>query len=375
LTLQVEPSSKIRGVQLAFVLAIFLGSGLLFIIFFERLPLNQGAKFAIDIQGIHDGLARGIYYAVDNGLRNPPWSVLPLLPLGLLPWRAAWGLLVYLTILVLIISVPRVENRVMYMLSVILLTGSFLSLRNAIDGNLEGLVVAGMLLVVYGYNKQQPLPLAAGILMATAKPQSSVMAMLVLGAYMLLGLPRATWLQTSALVLAVVVPMMVLRGERWVAALQNTYQRDTIMDASLRAALNRANLFSPATDWLLWGTVVVITIYVMWRSRTTLSREKTGMLCAASLLLAPYTAGNNLLVVFAIGVIPLFQKHPLWGGLLIVLMDAQIFVNNAQYTNINAYYSTALLLLSWGVLMGYIWQTEIRPAPAGEVTQEHILAN
>jgi hypothetical protein len=356
-------------------LAIFLGSGLLFIIFFERLPLNQGAKFAIDIQGIHDGLARGIYYAVDNGLRNPPWSVLPLLPLGLLPWRAAWGLLVYLTILVLIISVPRVENRVMYMLSVILLTGSFLSLRNAIDGNLEGLVVAGMLLVVYGYNKQQPLPLAAGILMATAKPQSSVMAMLVLGAYMLLGLPRATWLQTSALVLAVVVPMMVLRGERWVAALQNTYQRDTIMDASLRAALNRANLFSPATDWLLWGTVVVITIYVMWRSRTTLSREKTGMLCAASLLLAPYTAGNNLLVVFAIGVIPLFQKHPLWGGLLIVLMDAQIFVNNAQYTNINAYYSTALLLLSWGVLMGYIWQTEIRPAPAGEVTQEHILAN
>src|SRR5690349_11973906 len=77
----------------------------LFIYFFEQLPV-EGTTLGIDWLGLHGEFQGGtIHYSITDGLRNPPWSVLPIVPLGLLSPRASWGVLSLLTILVFVISV------------------------------------------------------------------------------------------------------------------------------------------------------------------------------------------------------------------------------------------------------------------------------
>lgn len=104
----------------------------------------------------------------------------------------------------------------------------------------------------------------------------------------------------------------------------------------------------------------------------SLSRLLLAALCliAASLLLAPYSAANSVLTVLAVGVIPLFQKRPLIGGLLIVLINLPFLFPPETHFNFSAYYTTALLLVIWGVFGWHVWQrstqpqTLIQPIPA-----------
>jgi DNA-binding transcriptional LysR family regulator len=70
------------------------------------------------------------------------------------------------------------------------------------------------------------------------------------------------------------------------------------------------------------------------------------MLIAASLLISPYAAGNSVLAVLAVGIIPLFQSRPRLEGLLIALIDLA-FLPPRDW---QAYYATAILLLAWAVL-------------------------
>jgi hypothetical protein len=94
----------------------------------------------------------------------------------------------------------------------------------------------------------------------------------------------------------------------------------------------------------------------MWQTRPPrinplpFSRERAGLLIAAGLLLSPYSAGNSMLTLMAVGVIPLFLKRPLLGLLLIVPINLTFFVNNPSGLAYQAYYTTAVLLLCWGVL-------------------------
>jgi hypothetical protein len=82
-----------------------------------------------------------------------------------------------------------------------------------------------------------------------------------------------------------------------------------------------------------------------------------------SLLLAPYAAANSVLTVLAVGVIPLFQKRPWIGAVLIALINLPfVFPPDVQF-NYSAWYTTALLLVIWGVLN---WTTH--PIAAERVT-------
>ncbi len=357
-----------RSIRWLIIALGFTLSAFLFVLFFNQLPA-ENTVLALDWGGIWDALRRGIHYDIVNGLRNPPWSVLPLLPLGWLPMKIAWGLLAFLTTLVLVVSVPRIPRRGRYWLSMLLLVGHFLAMRNMADGNLEGIVIAGVLLIVYGYHRQHPWLLAGGILLATAKPQESSLLLLALGVYVLLTFPRQTILRLVGGLLIVIVPMMLWRGQQWLAALFGTYQAGTIMDVGLMAALRRAALFPDALNWLLWLLVIGVTAGVVWLSQRTLSREKAGMLIAASLLIAPYAAGNNVLAVIAIGIIPLFQRRWLLGGALIMWANAAILINQPRFLGINAYWWTIYLLVVWGIFLVEIGQREIRyrmgnhPAP------------
>lgn len=360
-------SDKIAA--LGVLLVVFVALGALFAAFFTRLPV-EGTTLAMDWKGLWACLRSGVHYD-GIALRNPPWSIFYLYPLARLPMQAAWGVAMYLTLVVLIASVPQVRPRWRTWLGVLLLTASFPSLRHMADGNFEGVMIGGLLLALYGYRQAHVPALAAGLLLSTAKPQEVLLLLPVLGVYMLMTLPPRALAQTAAICLLFVVPGLLWRGkEWWTVGMMIMPDRGSDMDISLMAALDRLGVGAPLLKAALIGAVSGLALIVAWASRPHLSRELAGMLVAASLLIAPYSAGNSVLVVLAIGIIPLFQRHIAPGLALIALYNVPFALNNAEYRHLYAYYHTALTLVSMLALAWIVLRRD-RPALA---TAEHLPA-
>lgn len=361
MTLPYHHSARAERLALAVLLVVFVALGAVFAWFFSRLPI-EGTTLAMDWKGLWACLRSGIHYD-GVALRNPPWSIFYLYPLVRLPMQAAWGVAMYLTLIVLVLSVPQARPRWRTWLSILLLTASFPSLRHMADGNFEGVMIAGLLLALYGYQHSHVPALAAGLLLSTAKPQEVLLLLPVFGVYSLLTLPRRVLLQVALICLLIVVPGLVWRGEEWwTVGMMQMPDRGTDMDISMMAALNRMGLSTAGYKAAAIAVVSGLALYIAWIARPHLSRELAGMLVAASLLIAPYSAGNSVLVVLAIGIIPLFQRRVGIGLALIALYNVPLLLNNAEYRHIYAYYHTALTLLSMLVLAADVWCQEHRRA-------------
>jgi hypothetical protein len=332
------------------------------LVFFERLPI-ENTSLAIDWKGLWQGIRGGqLRYGNATGLRIAPWDALLALPLGWLSFRASWGVLTLLTVAVLMLSVPPHPRPRWRWVGVLLLVTSFPALRLIADGNFEALIIGGVLLLVMGYARQQVGLLAAGILLATAKVQETWMLMLVLGVYLLQTWPVKRWLTLGGVLALVVVPCLLALGPAWVSGMAAIAERGSIMDVSLGAALNRLGLPLIVVG-LGWMALAGATLVLAWFSGRDLSREKAAMLIAASLLLSPYAAGNSYLTVLAIGVLPIFFARPWLGGLLLALSSLPYFANRDLLFYGQAYYWTALLLLTWGVLAWQVRRASIKLLP------------
>lgn len=350
--------TPIQALTYAFVAACGIFTAIAFMAFFERFP-SEGTMLGID-NIFYELDEWDVHYTVTNGLRNPPWSVLPLVPIGsLFSRKAAWGLLVFITVLVTLISVPKTRKRWFYWLAVFLAVASFPSLRNIADANLEGIMIAGVLLVIAGYQRQQPFILALGILTATIKPQSASLLMVVLAVYVLQSWQPRKWMMCAGFVAAVVVPTFLWRGSDWLAAVRGTYQAGSIIDISLSAALNRMGIVPSALILLAVALVLLITLGMAWYSNRELSREKAGMLLCGAMLVAPYVAGNSIMTILAIALIPLFVVSPLVGGGLILMVNLPFLWTPQQLTDYQSYWWTLILLLTWICLNWRIYQQEI----------------
>jgi hypothetical protein len=180
-----------------------------------------------------------------------------------------------------------------------------------------------------------------------------------LAIYMLRTWSPRRWIASGLMTALVVLPFMLWFGKDWLYALTSMPQRGSIMDTSLLAAMNRLGL--PVWGFItLWLGVFVSTAYVALKSCCLISREKAGLLISASLLLAPYSAGNNYLAVLAIGIIPLFQSRPVLGAVIIALADLPFLLLGSRdiMYRWGAYYWTTLLLLTWVILVSWVYRLE-----------------
>jgi len=327
--------------------------------YFEQLPI-EGTSLGIDWHNIYNGI-RGLtltYTSEHDGLRNPPWSVLALIPLGLLSYRSGWGLMILIDIAVLIVSVPYSTRRARHWLAILLLISSYPSLRQVADGNVEALVIGGILLILFGLRKENPLLLAIGILLASAKFQETWLLLIVLGLYLLRDWRH--WLLTVYTVALVVMLSLLWRGREWFDALHNLPQpgQGTLLDMSLVSVLGQHN--SPyLLTGLVWIALVAVTMWIIAKDKSNLSRDKAGFLICASLMLAPYAAGNSLLTAFAIGVIPLLANFPAVGLVLIALTDVQyVLPTDFRYYWGNVY-GLALVFIIWMILGWQIYRTKL----------------
>jgi len=225
-------------------------------------------------------------------------------------------------------------------------------------------MIAGVLLLFYGYKHQHGVALAAGILLASAKPQSITLFMLIMGIYVLFTWPPKQWMRVAVIAACVVIPTFLWRGEIWLDAVQGTYQAGSIIDVSISAALNRTGVVPSAVIWFVWAIILFITLVFAWVTRFEMSREKAGMLIAAMLLLAPYAAGNSVLLALIIGIIPLFMVQPFVGGTLILLINVPFFWNTEMLFNYQSYWWTMILVSAWIVLGWRVYRVHDAPSAA-----------
>jgi hypothetical protein len=345
----------------ALLVAIALASAMWF---FTRWPI-ENTMLAIDWRGLWTGL-RGPrpVYGNDTGLLITPWNAILLMPLGRLSFGASWGVLAVFTLGVLIASVPRQAQRARHLLAVGLLTTSYLSLRLLADGNFEGIIILGLLLIVAAWPQRRVWLMAAGLLLATTKPQEVWILMLALGYYLLASWPAQRWLRLAGLLAVVVVPSLLWLGADWVRGMVNAEMHYHWIDPSLPASLNRLG----APIWLTaaaYAAFAAANAFVIWRSRPEVTREKVAMFVAASLLLAPYAACNSYLTVLAVGLVPMGLRSLRLGLLIALLIDVLFLIPKPIMFHYSAWYFSLLLFGAWALCLAHVWRAEVRPRPAG----------
>jgi len=326
---------------------------ILFAVFFSQIP-TQHNTLAMDWKTEWAAIRQGnLQYLSVDGIRFPPWSMVPLLPLGFLPMQAAWGILAGMGVMILVASVPETRPKPLYWVSVLLVVISFPTVRNIVDGNMENIVVAGVLLILMGYSSERVPILVIGLLLATIKLQEVTLLLVVLVIYVLRSWKPSTMLKAGLSITALIGLSLLWRGKGWFEAVFGlNYQKYTnsIIDISLTGALSRIGITSPIVSTSLWIAIAVCSVLVAWKSRMLLTREKAGMLIAASLLTAPYAAGNSVLSVLAIGLIPYFQSNRLLGGFFILLVNLPYLWSVGTLYAYQSIFWSALVFLFWIVL-------------------------
>jgi len=343
--------------EILFLAVCVIGTGVAVVAFFAQLPL-ENTSLGIDL--IFDRLRGGdIRYEVVNGLRNPPWSAVFFMPLGDLPRQVGWGIWAYITLIILVMVIPTTPKKWLYLLSVMLMLTAFPTLRVLADGQLDAQVIGGVVLIVYAMRTKNPVALAFGALFATAKPQAVFLFVPYVAWLVLRGWDVRRWLVALIIVLAFVVPLGIWKGAEWLAALGGTYQAGGIIDISLVAALNRLEFVPSPIIFCLWLALLLATIAIALFTAPTLTREKATFLITASLLLAPYSAGNSVIIVLAVGAVMLLHTRFWWGFGLFIMADIFYPFNRPDFIGIYSYYWTVFLIISWLI---FAWHIH-RPPP------------
>jgi hypothetical protein len=318
-------------------------------IFFMRIPI-AGTTLALDWIGIRAGVTGwNIQYSAETALRIPPWSALLLVPLGMLPLQAGWGVVAFLTFTIVPLSLPWDRLRGWkIVLAALVLTLGFPVLRTIVDGNVEFLIVAGLLLLEYGILRRQPVPFALGILLAATKVQETWVLLILLPLVAGKEWTARKWLEGLGVTALVFLPSMIWKGRDWIGSMLTSQYRGSIMDSSLMTTAQRVGFPAGAAAGF-WAILFLLTALVALKYCRGYSREAVGFFLAASLLLAPYSAGNNLLVVYVFGALPMLLARRWEGAVLFVLINlVYLFLpfRDLLYWW-SASYWTLVLLISW----------------------------
>jgi uncharacterized membrane protein len=338
-------------------------------VFFMRIPI-AGTTLALDWIGIRVGVAGwNILYGAESALRIPPWSALLLVPIGLLPLQAGWGVVAFLTFLIVPFSLPweRLHGWKI-VLAALALTLGFPVLRTIVDGNIEFLIVAGLLLLEYGILRGQPVIFALGILLSATKVQETWVLLIFLPLVAGRGWTVRRWLEALGVAALIALPCLIWKGRDWIASVVTSQYRGSIMDSSLMTTVERVGLPAGAAA-VFWVILFLLTALVAAKYCRGYSREAVAFFLSASLLLAPYSAGNNLIVVYVIGAVPLLLARRWEGVLLFGLINLMYFF--LPFRDLlywwSASYWTLVLMISW-TLFAIRMRTLKREADAGKNT-------
>lgn len=287
--------------------------------------------------------------------RTPPWSIPFFLPITALSFNTSWSLMMYFTTLMIVAAMPRPRSTRLWIAGILLLAIAYPTVRNYIDVNLEAYVILGVLLTLYAYNNKRPLLLGVAVLIATIKPQSVFLLMIVLGIYILQSFQRKDILKFGLLVAIIFGITMLLWAKAWLGSVDSMHG-----GISLKAGLDSMSLPTFLVVFVQI-TIAIVTLLIALQGDKQLSRMKAGLLITASVMVAPYANGTSLMSILAIAVTALFIKRPLL-GLLIFIIYSLPYTNILGTTLLDSpvFWMFALLLV-WVIFVREVYLERIRP--------------
>jgi hypothetical protein len=281
-----------------------------------------------------------------------PWSVPILLPFTWLPFHISWALALYLTLIALIVAVPRTGKYKGLVMGMLLI--AYPTVRNFADLNLEQFMILGVLLILYAFKKKQPYLMAFGLLLAAFKPQETLLLFFLLAWYILKHFSWTDILKIGFVTGGIFLITMFLYGAAWWANVQ--------------AGPSGLTIVGMGKDWNLPLILVLFVQFVVsivslrfaLLGDIHLSQLKAGLLIAASLIVSPYANGLSLVTLLAIGVTVIAVRSLRLGSLLFLLYSL-IYL---QFFGLDIFASgrfptLSLFLvnvLTWAILLYFVYR-------------------
>jgi hypothetical protein len=350
--------------RLKLVLYVLLGAGIaaasLYFIDLTRSIDLRASPLAYDWEILWDA-TRGGHVQWDAGMFSPPWALIFILPLSYLSLNVSWAIMTLLGATALVLSVPRYREWQWQLIGVLMLGASYSYRRYFTDTNYEAITILAVLAMLVAYRRRWPVLFAVAGMISTIKPQTTFLLVLVAALYVYQTATRRFFLQVAMLVGAMVVISTLWAGKPWLDTLTTRS-----FDYGISLYVTGSKLGAP--DWTLHAIQVLIigvTLGVAYLGNRELSRAKTGMLIAASLLSAPFSNLHSALVLLAIGIVPLALERPRVGIWLVLLFDVHyidIFGLTYNFFDMHTGYGqelwTTILIVSWLTLTATVYVTE-----------------
>jgi hypothetical protein len=346
---------KIVNRLLAFVLVIL--GGIAFASQFSFLPI-ESSNMAIDWKHIWNGTHNlSANYGITE-LRTPPWSLIFIWPLTLFDMASSWALAAYGTLLILVLSVPTKSSRSMRLWATLVVISAYPAIRQLIDGNLEALIIGGVLLATYSLTQTNAFLFAISLLMLTAKIQETWLLLPFIAYWQLIYWPKKKRLRSYLIAVALALIPLAIFGQDWLSAMIHFPWPGTLIDSSLSATMARLSI-PVAAYWLTWIATMAVLLFLIKQGRLQGNRSGFALLVTTALLLGPYAASNSLLTPFVLGVIPLFIKRPSWGLALASLYFFPYLKLGDELWRFNqeSNYWTLVLILTFIVLAIDLWNS------------------
>lgn len=320
-------------------------TGALFLILVSRFNLEDSA-FAFDWKNLWPGFRNGQLHW-DEFIHHPPWSLIFVMPFGFLSLRVSWGLMMMLTLLSLILSVRRQKSVRRWYAGTLALVLSYPALRVLVDGNFEAFTILGLLLMVRGYERRQPVAMALGVLLAMIKPQITYLLLAVAALYTYKTTSREFQTRLALALLIVILPTSLWQGKPWLNSLRES---PFSWGISLPVILDSAGVPS---FFIRLAQIAIIggSLWAAGHGAGPLGRPQMGMLIAGGMLAAPYSQALSLLVVLAIGVVPVMLTRPRYGILLFVLFNLPYLTRIGTVSDPPVALLTASLAVTWLALL------------------------
>jgi hypothetical protein len=256
-----------------------------------------------------------------------------------------------------VFSVPRSANKRLWVISLLLLMLSYQALRQILDGNLEAIVIAGALLLLWALRTQSAWGIAIASVLLSIKIQETWFLLGVTGVYLVLDWPRAKLAWAAALTTLFVLPFALWKGDVWIQKVAQSLASVQLIGGPNNVSLQALMLqleFDACARSLLIFLFLLATLLIFLKLRTAPTRFSAAGLIIAGQLAAPYCSNTSAITPFAIGIIPLLHKRPRVGMALIIIYylvyPMLLIIPEGPRLAWETPYWTTVLLVSWAAL-------------------------
>lgn len=284
-------------------------------------------------------------YATIELFTNPPWALLPLLPLGWFSPALMHGALITATLLAMFWVVRDYKCfKWSYPLAVI--STPFLAMLWV--GQIEVFSLAGTLVAYRAVTRRRAWLLALGLLLMLIKPQETWVIILLIGVVVARQWRLEMWLKAALMVIGIALATSLLFGFGWL---------DRILSGpSYASGWQNFSLWQlsgsvpPVIVIGIWIVTALVTLVVL--RRIGLARAGLALAAVSSNLLSPYLTGPHLLMTLCFGWGLLLDDSIGWGAVAYLASLTPLL----RFTTGNQSLNQLDLIFPAVVWTGLIWQ-------------------